>query len=103
MSSVYHYFGSMEGILLAVMERGADRFFTDLPPWNRRAGRPAEHLAAVLAGPCAPSGPTPISSRCSSSWRRSRPPSTTERCRRSSTAPRPGTATAPGPDRAGLR
>jgi AcrR family transcriptional regulator len=31
MSSVYHYFGSMEGILLAVMERGADRFFTDLP------------------------------------------------------------------------
>jgi AcrR family transcriptional regulator len=49
MSSVYHYFGSKEGILLAVMERGADRFFTDLPPWDRRAGRPAEHLAAVLA------------------------------------------------------
>ena len=50
LSSVYHYFGSKEGILLAVMERGADRFFTDLPPWDRRAGRPAEHLAAVLAG-----------------------------------------------------
>ena len=50
LSSVYHYFGSKEGILLAVMERGADRFFTDLPRWDRRAGRPAEHLAAVLAG-----------------------------------------------------
>ena len=49
LSSVYHYFGSKEGILLAVMERGADRFFTDLPPWDRRARRPAEHLAAVLA------------------------------------------------------
>jgi AcrR family transcriptional regulator len=50
LSSIYHYFGSKEGILLAVMERGADRFFTDLPRWDRRVGRPAEHLAAVLAG-----------------------------------------------------
>jgi AcrR family transcriptional regulator len=50
LSSVYHYFGSKEGILLAVMERGADRFFADLPRWDRRAGRPAEHLAAVLVG-----------------------------------------------------
>ena len=50
LSSVYHYFGSKEGILLAVMERGADRFFTGLPLWNRRAGRPAKHLAAVLEG-----------------------------------------------------
>lgn len=50
LSSVYHYFGSKEGILLTVMERGADRFFTDLPPWDRRAGRPAEHMAAVLVG-----------------------------------------------------
>jgi AcrR family transcriptional regulator len=49
MSSVYHYFGSKDGILLAVMERGADRFFADLPDWNRRAGRPAEHLANVLS------------------------------------------------------
>ena len=31
MSSVYHYFGSKDRILLAVMERGADRFFADLP------------------------------------------------------------------------
>ena len=26
-SSIYHYFGSKEGVLLAVMERGAERFF----------------------------------------------------------------------------
>ena len=31
MSSVYHYFGSKDGILLAVMERGADRFFAAIP------------------------------------------------------------------------
>ena len=49
MSSVYHYFGSKEGILLAVMERGAERFFSDLPDWDMRVGRPAEHLARVLA------------------------------------------------------
>ena len=48
-SSVYHYFGSKEGILLAVMERGADRFFADLPDWDRRLGRPAQHLSAVVS------------------------------------------------------
>ncbi len=49
LSSVYHYYGSKDGILLAVMERGAERFFADLPDWNRRIGRPAEHLATVLS------------------------------------------------------
>jgi AcrR family transcriptional regulator len=49
MSSVYHYYGSKDGILLAVMERGADRFFADLPEWDRPAGRPAAHLAMVLS------------------------------------------------------
>jgi AcrR family transcriptional regulator len=49
MSSVYHYYGSKNGILLAVMERGAERFFADLPAWDRRMGRPAEHLASVLS------------------------------------------------------
>jgi len=48
MSSVYHYFGSKDGILLAVMERGADRFFAGLPDLTRRAGRPAQHLARVV-------------------------------------------------------
>ena len=50
MSSVYHYFGSKDGILLAVMERGASRFFADLPDLSRQAGRPVEHLAAVMSG-----------------------------------------------------
>ena len=38
MSSVYHYFGSKDRILLAVMERGAARFFADLPDLSRRPG-----------------------------------------------------------------
>ena len=33
-SSVYHYFDSKEGILLAVMERGAERFFEALPAFD---------------------------------------------------------------------
>jgi len=49
MSSVYHYFGSKDGILLAVMERGAERFFDDLPPWERRVGRAADQLALVIS------------------------------------------------------
>ncbi len=44
MSSVYHYYGSKDGILLAVMERGAERFFADLPDLDRRIGRGTEHL-----------------------------------------------------------
>ncbi len=50
MSSAYHYFGSKDGILLAVMERGAGRFFADLPDLTRRAGRPAQHPARVVSG-----------------------------------------------------
>ena len=50
MSSVYHYFGSKEGILLAVMERGASRFFADLPPTAGRDRRPAAQLARVVSG-----------------------------------------------------
>lgn len=47
-SSVYHYFGSKDGVLLAVMERGAERFFADLGRPGRRQGRPVEHLRAAL-------------------------------------------------------
>lgn len=47
LSSVYHYFGSKDGILLAVMERSADRFFADLPRADRRLGRAVEHLRAM--------------------------------------------------------
>jgi hypothetical protein len=31
------------------MERGAERFFADLPEWSQRIGRPAQHLASVLS------------------------------------------------------
>lgn len=47
-SSVYHYFGSKDGVLLAVMERGAQRFFADLPELGGRVGGPSDHLAAVI-------------------------------------------------------
>ncbi|HSS61453.1 MAG TPA: TetR/AcrR family transcriptional regulator [Candidatus Limnocylindrales bacterium] len=49
LSSVYHYYGSKDRILLSVIERGAERFFADLPDWDRRIGRPAEHLARVTS------------------------------------------------------
>jgi AcrR family transcriptional regulator len=49
LSSVYHYYGSKDRILLAVMERGAERFFADLPAAQRRLGRPPEHLARVFS------------------------------------------------------
>jgi AcrR family transcriptional regulator len=48
LSSVYHYFGSKDGVLLAVMERGAERFFRELPEVTGRIGRrPIDHLRAV--------------------------------------------------------
>ncbi len=47
-SSVYHYYGSKDGILLALMKRGAERFFADLPDPDRRSGRAAEHLRLVV-------------------------------------------------------
>jgi AcrR family transcriptional regulator len=49
MSSVYHYFGSKDGILLAVMERGAERFFADLPDPDQRMGPAARHLTQIVA------------------------------------------------------
>jgi AcrR family transcriptional regulator len=47
-SSVYHYFGSKEGVLLAVMQRGAERFFTQLPGFDRRIGSRQEHLRVLV-------------------------------------------------------
>ena len=49
LSSVYHYYGSKDGILLAVMERGAERFFADMPVSQVRSGRPAQRLARFIA------------------------------------------------------
>lgn len=48
-SSIYHYFGSKEGVLLAVMERGAERFFASLPIPERRLGSQSEHLQALVS------------------------------------------------------
>jgi AcrR family transcriptional regulator len=47
-SSIYHYFGSKEGVLLAVMERGAQRFFAELPVASRRVGSQTDHLRALV-------------------------------------------------------
>ena len=49
LSSVYHYYGSKDGILLAVMERGAERFFADVPEPDRRTGRASEHLRGAVS------------------------------------------------------
>jgi AcrR family transcriptional regulator len=49
MSSVYHYYGSKEGILLAVMARGAERFFAGLADPDSRTGRAGEHLRRVVS------------------------------------------------------
>jgi AcrR family transcriptional regulator len=43
-SSIYWHFGSKEGVLAAVMERGADRFFTAIP-----TSEDAEAQLAVLS------------------------------------------------------
>lgn len=48
LSSIYHYFGSKNGVLLAVMERGAVRFFSSLHLPQERIGTPEEHLAACI-------------------------------------------------------
>ena len=62
-SSVYHYFGSKDGILLAVMERGADRFFADLPPGSGGSGAPRSTWPASPA-PSRRSSATRTSSAC---------------------------------------
>ena len=50
LSSVYHYYGSKDGILLAVMQRGAERFFADLPDSGPAYRSPAQHLARSRLG-----------------------------------------------------
>ena len=42
-SSIYWHFGSKEGVLAAVMERGADRFFAEIPT----GGTAGQQLAAT--------------------------------------------------------
>jgi AcrR family transcriptional regulator len=47
-SSIYHYFGSKEGVLLAVMERGAEQFFQALPDLDRGVGSRRDHLHLLV-------------------------------------------------------
>jgi AcrR family transcriptional regulator len=48
LSSVYHYYGSKDGVLLAVMQRGVERFFAEVPDPDRRSGTAVEHLRLVV-------------------------------------------------------
>jgi len=48
LSSVYHYYGSKEGVLLAVMQRGVERFFAEIPDYDRRSGTAVEHLRLAI-------------------------------------------------------
>ena len=51
-SSVYHYFGSKEGVLLAVMERGAARFFELVPEADELIDDPRTHLSRLVQNVC---------------------------------------------------
>ena len=51
-SSVYHYFGSKEGVLLAVMERGAERFFALVPEPTELIEDPITHLSRLVETVC---------------------------------------------------
>ena len=46
-SSIYWHFGSKEGVLAAVMERGAKRFFAAIPSWDEVHGNPEAQLTAA--------------------------------------------------------
>jgi AcrR family transcriptional regulator len=51
-SSIYWHFGSKEGVLAAVMQRGADRFFAAIPTWDDAdvpADQRAERIRTVAA------------------------------------------------------
>ena len=46
-SSIYYHFGSKDGVLAAVMERGAKRFFTAIPSWQAADDKPETRLIAT--------------------------------------------------------
>src|SRR5690349_11421929 len=46
-SSIYWHFGSKEGVLAAVMERGANRFFAAIPTWDQPDVPDAEKLETL--------------------------------------------------------
>ena len=49
-TSLYWHFGSKEGLLASVMERGAERWFAALPRWEDLEGSAHARAEAVLAG-----------------------------------------------------
>lgn len=49
-TSLYWHFGSKEGLLARVMERGANRWFDSLPRWEDLDGTTQERLDAMLRG-----------------------------------------------------
>lgn len=55
--TLYWHFGSKEGLLAAIMERGADRWFDALPNWSELTGSMSERAeAAATAGASAVGG-----------------------------------------------
>jgi AcrR family transcriptional regulator len=51
-SSVYHYFGSKDGVLLAVMERGAERFLQRVPDPDDLNVDALTHLTTLVETVC---------------------------------------------------
>lgn len=49
-TSLYWHFGSKEGLLAIVMERGADRWFAALPRWDELAGSVDVRAETMLFG-----------------------------------------------------
>jgi len=47
-SSIYHHFGSKQGVVLAAMERSAERFFGELQVADERAGSECDRLRALV-------------------------------------------------------
>ncbi len=67
-SSIYWHFASKTGVLTAVMERGAARFFGDLEAADPQPGGPPPRSSrASWRAPARRSRRTPSSSGCSSS------------------------------------
>lgn len=48
LSSIYHYFGSKDGVLLGVMERGARRFFESMPDMTDASETSEARMRAML-------------------------------------------------------
>jgi AcrR family transcriptional regulator len=47
-SSIYHHFGSMQGVVLAALERGVERFFGELRVADERAGSERDRLRPMV-------------------------------------------------------